>query len=162
MNPFKDAAVCFRLFLGVLHNSLATSAWRIKMLQTQKRDARIKSHIMWPRGTSARRFWPGMGDCSLTEVLYSGCSSICWGGDGRRQGVRVMQSVWGCTSQGGRKAALAPVVPRSRAANEDRGYFQADFHSESDGMEKKESGTQEADGVVMEIQAGLQLAPTAF
>lgn len=107
MNPFKDATVYLRLFLGVLHNSLAASAWRIKMLQTQEREARIKSHIMWTRGTSARSFWLGMGDCSLTKVLYSGCSSICWGGDGRRQGVGVMQSVWGCTSQGGRKAALA-------------------------------------------------------
>lgn len=140
MNPFKDATVYLRLFLGVLHNSLAASAWRIKMLQTQEREARIKSHIMWTRGTSARSFWLGMGDCSLTKVLYSGCSSICWGGDGRRQGVGVMQSVWGCTSQGGRKAALAPAVPRSRAANEDRGYFEADSHSVSEGMEIRNLG----------------------
>lgn len=56
MNPFKDAAVYLRLFLGVMHNSLAASVWRMEMLQTQERDARIKSHIMWTRGTSARRF----------------------------------------------------------------------------------------------------------
>lgn len=41
------------------------------------------------------------------------------------------------------------VVPRSRAATKERGYFEANSHSVSDGMEKKESGTQQADGVVM-------------
>lgn len=50
---------------------------------------------------------------------------------------------------GRQKGSLGPAVPRSRAANEDRGYFEADSHSVSDGMEIKESGTQQADGVVM-------------